>query len=43
MTKRERDTANFTTYEKRIICELTSTKGSIWGVGIAIAVVWFWH
>jgi hypothetical protein len=33
MTQRERDTANFTAYEKRIIYDLTSIKGLDLGRG----------
>jgi hypothetical protein len=43
MTQKERDTANFTTYEKRVIYELTSIKGSIWGFFLVLMVYWYWR
>ena len=43
MTQKERDTANFTTYEKRVIYELTSIKGSIWAILLVLMAYWYWR
>ena len=35
--------ASFTAYQKRVIYELTSIKGSIWGLILILLVHWFWR